>query len=69
MIEGASEILLGVGGVSGLGGLAGAMIGNRIDLKWIKEKISEHHGRLTAHEKFIQAHELEIALIKKGQEQ
>ena len=67
MIESAGEIMVGVGGVSGVGGLLGAMIGNRIDLKWIKEKIADHHGRITAHEKFIQAHELELALIKQGQ--
>ncbi len=60
------EALLTVGGVSGAGGFIGSVISNRVNVQWIKEKLGEHTGKLSAHEKFIQAHELEIELIKRG---
>ena len=68
MIESGAEIIAATGGVSGIGGLFGAMIGNRIDVKWIKERLAEHTGKLTAHETFLQAHELEIELLKRSRD-
>lgn len=62
------DTLAAVGGVSGLGGFLGSVISNRVNVQWIKERLTEHAGQLTAHERFIQAHELEIELIKRGVE-
>lgn len=66
MLEDPGALLTVAGGVSGVGGLLGSIIGNRVNLEWIKERLQEHNGKLKAHEQFIQAHELELALIKKG---
>lgn len=66
MIENPETLIVVVGAVSGSGGLLGSVIGNRINVEWIKERLSAHDGRLTAHERFIQAHELEIELLKRG---
>jgi acyl CoA:acetate/3-ketoacid CoA transferase alpha subunit len=60
------ETMLAVGGVSGVGGALGSVIGNRVNVEWIKKVLADHAGQLSEHGRFIQAHELEIELIKRG---
>ncbi|MDX1800394.1 MAG: hypothetical protein R3303_05640 [Marinobacter sp.] len=52
-----------IGLVSAVGGATGAVIGNKVNVTWLKERIAEHTARLTANETMIQRHELQLALM------
>lgn len=47
-----------VGVVSGLGGLVGSFIGNRVHIEYIREKLSTHETRLNDHSARIRAHDV-----------
>lgn len=54
-----------VGVVSGVGGALGAVIGNRINVQWIRERVAEHTAKLAEHANVLQAHEIKLALLER----
>lgn len=66
MIEDPAAVIAVAGGVSGIGGLVGSIIGNKYAVEWLKEKVADHAGKITAHDKAIREHDLKIALIERG---
>lgn len=49
-----------IGVVSGLGGLVGSFIGNRVHIEYIKEKLQTHDKRLDDHSLRIRQHDIVI---------
>lgn len=71
MVDNPEAFLTVAGGVSGVGGLVGSIIGNRIDVKWIQKKLKELDDKIRRHEdvhrdydKLHGEHRLDIELIK-----
>ncbi|WP_430414469.1 hypothetical protein [Marinobacter adhaerens] len=71
MLEDPQAVIAVAGGVSGVGGLVGSIIGNRVDVRWIQKKLKELDDKIRRHEdvhrdydKLHGEHRLEIELIK-----
>lgn len=52
------SLLTLVGAVSGLGGLVGSFIGNRVHIEYIREKLNTHETRLNDHSARIRQHDV-----------
>lgn len=53
-----------VGVVSGLGGLVGSWLGNKVEIAWIKQRQEKHEQRLDDHSARLRAHD--VALGNQG---
>lgn len=65
----ASTIIATAGGVSGLGGLVGAMIGNRVDLGWIKRELAELKATVKGHGARLNGHDIQLAVLERGKQE
>lgn len=43
----------------------GAMVGQKVNMGWVKEKLKEHDQKHSVHDKRLSAHDLAIGLLKK----